>query len=190
MGIVEGAAILAVVIAAASAAAQAAAAKQQARVIVQAAEDDNVLIQNEFTRQQVEVERVSEEAKSDVVRRADAQLGTLFASVGELGSSTSTIQRLVAEIGGFEGLDLSRIESNNRADVEALQARKVAASQGSTNVIAGATRAAANAQIGAGIQFAGGALQIGVSFAGKKAQLKRSQANAKLTRDLARRRVS
>ena len=154
--------------AAATAAASAAAAKDAADQANTAAAAQFALNSAEFARQQGEINRVAHEEKGDVVHKAEVSLGQLTANAGELGVSAGSLARLVAEIGAFEGSDLSRIDQNREADVESLQAASRAAGQGATNTIQIANLRAKKAQTDAILGFVGTGLSLGTKFSANR----------------------
>lgn len=144
---------------------QASAAASQAR-----AQADQARLQiAEFDRQQDEVEAIAAEKKSDRVRAADKEIGSIVASLSEVGAlGTVNELRFVQEAGFLEGLDVARIESNRRREVAGLEASKEAAAGGARASIGLAkTRTQA-----AAIQFLGSGLSIGADAFQKKQQLK------------------
>jgi hypothetical protein len=129
----------------------------------QAANDATMQIA-EVDRQQGEVNRVAQEQKQDRMAATRRELGTLRVIAGEQGAAGSLQDAMVGEVGYFAGLDLSRIDANRKANIDAGQAQKKAASQGAKNMIdiAANQRKVANktigmAAIGAGVQIAGAA---------------------------------
>lgn len=81
---------------------------------------------------QMAMDRTNEEAaqqQSDIMRRASAQLGQLNAVAGDLGMGGTSMVRAISEIGGVEGTDLARVESNRKYknDMAALQSSAAAA---------------------------------------------------------------
>jgi hypothetical protein len=140
------------------------AASQQADWAQEAANEQAQAQYKEIQRQQEEVNKTAEEQRSDRMRQARAELGTLTVMAGESGASGQTLGALAQDLGYTSGLDLSRIEQNRKANIEAGEASKVAARQGAQNAINIAANQKAVAQTqkrfsgyGAGIQFAGDA---------------------------------
>lgn len=135
-------------------------AKQQAKMAEQTAAQNKDLAIEEATRQQTEVNRVAGEDKSDRARIADRELATLRVMSGETGGATTTYQRMIQELGFFEGMDISRIEGNRKSKVDALQDDKKGAILHYEQVKAQSKAAKRNANIG---------LVLGVGMAGAQA---------------------
>lgn len=74
--------------------------------------------QDELKRQQRRADLVAQEQKSDKAREADREIGAIMAAAADNGSSGAAIARMVGDVGGIEGLDVARIESN-RAEGQA-----------------------------------------------------------------------
>lgn len=116
----------------------------------------------EVDRQQREVNKVAEEQRHDRMTATRRELGTLRVIAGEQGAAGSLEDAMTHEVGYFAGLDLARIESNRKDNMEAGQASKKAARQGAMNTIeiAKNQRKVSNKTIGmaaagAGVQIAG-----------------------------------
>lgn len=169
-------AIASTVAAGASAGASFVGAQQQASIAAQQARDAQAaalanyeMVQEENTRLQVQVNESAAEQKSDRIRQANAELGALRVAA-DRGLSAATIDSFAGEIGGMEGIDLSRVERQRERDVDALQTRKQAgliSYQSDIATIQNEARAAANQArgqaIGAGLGFIGSGLQIGTN---------------------------
>ena len=134
-------------------AAQSAAAQRQAQAQI-----------DEATRQQQQVNEDAASQKSERIRRADRELGTLRASMAERGVSGATFTGLVSQVAFFEGLDLSRIETNRARNIEAGEAAKRAAREGAITTIDIAENQRNVAITGAVFQGVGSGLQIGTSY--------------------------
>jgi hypothetical protein len=144
---------------------QAALARQQYNQQQQIAQRNYQLQSSEIDRQQQEVSEIAQ--KQATQRRAEAsrELGTLRVVAGESGMSGSTFNSMVQELGFYEGMDLSTIESNRSRNIEKGQSEKEFARQGVINTISIAKTQAevglANAQatkwsaIGTGLRLAG-----------------------------------
>ena len=79
----------------------------------------------EFDRQREETNRIAAEDKSERVIEADKQFASMIVSMIESGGAgTSNEGRFAGEIGGYEGIDLAKIESNRRGDIETLRSRQ------------------------------------------------------------------
>jgi hypothetical protein len=121
MGI-ETSIAIAIAMAAASAAMSAQAQRANNRVI----EHNMRTAQEEATEQQKQVNKQAEEAKGDRTREADREIASLRVLAAEgagLGSVGSN--RLIQEAGFFSGMDIARIESNRKTNIDALQRSKV-----------------------------------------------------------------
>jgi hypothetical protein len=114
----------------------------------------------EIDRQQRRVNEVAEEQRSDRMRKARQELGTMRVLVGERGSSETTGNALMSEVGYFAGLDLSRIESNREDNIAQGEAAKKAAQQGGLNTIEIAKNQASVASKGINMALIGTGLQI------------------------------
>jgi hypothetical protein len=95
-------------------AAQMAAANKAANQQQKAAEEAAVRKQEELARQQARADLVAQEEKSDAAREADIAIGTMLAGQADTGATVLGIARLAGGIGGIEGLDIARIESNRQ----------------------------------------------------------------------------
>lgn len=135
-------------------------AKANAKATAEAARQTFEAQDAELTRQQKEANRVAAEEKSDVIRRADAELGTIRAAAGGMGASGTSFLRLVNEVGAVEGMDLGRVASNRKGHSEALQAQKRAARQGQINTTTQAYNRAKSEITSAALGFVTSGLQI------------------------------
>jgi hypothetical protein len=151
--------------------AQARASSEAAQGEMDAAAATAKLQMAEATRQQEETNRVATEDKSDVIRRANYELGTIRVTASELGAGGSSLSRLATELGAVKGTDLGRIESNRAGSVAALQSQKVAARQGAQNIISSAYQSAKAQRTAAVLGFAGTALSIGGGYYKDQAML-------------------
>jgi hypothetical protein len=132
----------------------------------------------EVDRQQREVNRVAEEQRSDRMRKARQELGTMRVLIGERGVSSTTGKALMSEVGYFAGLDLSRIEGNRQANIEAGEASKRAAQQGglnsieiAQNQIKVANKGVNMALLGTGLQILGSGVSAYSDYSWKQDQL-------------------
>jgi len=121
----------------------------------------------EVDRQQREVNRIAEEQRSDRMSKARQELGTLRVLSGERGVSAQTTDALLGEVGYFAGLDLSRIEANRKANIDAGEASKKAAYRGAINTVDIARNQAKVASKTVGMALLGTGLQIAGSVAGQ-----------------------
>lgn len=133
---------------------------------------------DEVDRQQRKVNEVAEEQRSDRMRKARQELGTMRVLVGERGVSDTTGQALMGEVGYFAGLDLSRIESNRADNIEQGEAAKRAAQQGGLNSIEiaqnqvkVANKGVNMALLGTGIQILGSGVDAYSDYSWKEDQL-------------------
>lgn len=78
----------------------------------------------EMRRQQEAQNKLSQEQKSDVIRQAERDLGTLQVIGSGLGASGSSLMRLVTDIAGSEGRDLSRLEGNRLEILDSIQSQR------------------------------------------------------------------
>ena len=163
--------IASLITAAATAAIQIDQAQKTAKAQTKAAEANLRLAEAEGTRQRKEVTRLDQEAKSDIVRRADAELGAILAQEGEFGASPSSFARLTQEVSFLEGIDLSRTDSNRESRLGSIDSQIASAQQGATNSINFARNAEKSAITGAVLGFVGSSLQIAGGFAANKASL-------------------
>lgn len=139
-------------------------AQAQAGAAKKAAAANYQLQSEELTRRQKEENRLAAEKKSDVIRKADQQLGAVRTAQAEMGASPVSFMRLFSEVGGVEGLDLSRIEGNRKNTIEALQAGKKAAGQEYANTITSANNQYKAAVTSAALGFVSSGLQIGADY--------------------------
>ncbi len=128
-----------------------------------AAEEAAVRQQEELKRQQDRADLVAQEEKSDIAREADRRIGEMLAFQADTGATTMGIARLAGDIGGIEGLDIARIESNRKEGQFARNAEGVAIND---NVIQRAKETRA-ANTGRFLSFVGGtASSVASTFAG------------------------
>lgn len=139
----------------------------------------------EIDRQQRGVNRIAEEQRSDRMRRAYSEMGTMRVLAGERGASAQTTNALLGEVGYLAGLDLSRIEQNRKANIDAGEASKKAAHQGAVNVIdiaknqsRVASKTVGMALVGTGLQIAGSAANITSGYLDQQAQLESARNQA------------
>jgi hypothetical protein len=157
---------------------QAKAQMKSASIQAEQAEKQTNAQYREVDRQQREVNRVAEEQRSDRMRKARQELGTMRVLVGERGAAETTGNAMMNEVGYYAGLDLSRIESNRQDNIEAGQAAKRAAHQGGLNTVEIAKnqinyahKTVGLALMGAGVQIAGAAASAFGGSAGKAGQI-------------------
>lgn len=129
-----------------------------------AAQTNLQLQQQELLRQAQEVDEIAAEQMSDRIRAANRELGTLRAAFGEGNANLQTFARLVGDLAYYEGLDLSRIESNRKGKLGQLRAADDRARQEYVNTITGAKMERKATKTGALLGFAGSALQIGSDY--------------------------
>ena len=132
----------------------------------------------EVDRQQRKVNRIAEEQRSDRMRKAYSEMGTMRVLAGERGASSQTTNALLSEVGYLAGLDLSRIEQNRKANINAGEASKKAAHQGAVNVIdiaknqsRVASKTVGMSLLGTGLQIAGDSLNTISGYMDRQAQL-------------------
>jgi hypothetical protein len=147
---------------------QASQARSDARSAEKAATAQNALAQEELTRQQGEANKKAQQEKSDRIRRADQELSLMRLAQSDAGAGWFSVARQVSDLGFVEGQDLSRIEANRMSSVEALQAEKRAAAQGSFNTITEAKNRASAAKTDAVMGTVASGLQIGTNYYGRK----------------------
>lgn len=117
----------------------------------------------EARRQQMEINKQAHDDKSDVIRKAEADLGTLRAVSGGMGASASSFTRLLMDISGSEGRDITRVERNRQAHIDALQADAEAGRAASVNNIRSIRDDANNKRTQAYVGLASTVLTRGVS---------------------------
>ena len=89
----------------------------------------------ELDRQRHEEAKVAQEKKADRVRQADKEVASLVVAMADRGGAGGTNEdRLVGEVGGYEGLDLARIEGNKHRKIESLHASQIAARNRALNI--------------------------------------------------------
>lgn len=132
----------------------------------------------EVDRQQRKVNRIAEEQRSDRMRKAYSEMGTMRVLAGERGASSQTTNALLSEVGYLAGLDLSRIEQNRKANIDAGEASKRAAHQGAINVVdiaknqsRVASKTVGMSLLGTGLQIAGDSLNTISGYMDRQAQL-------------------
>ena len=119
----------------------------------------------ELQRQRDERSEIAQEEKADRVREADQQFASMVTRLADVGGAgTQNEARFAQEIGGFEGLDVARIESNRRRDVESIKSRQqVSQSRALDTVAATKGRKKANS-----LGFISSAVGAGVSISGHR----------------------
>ena len=115
----------------------------------------------ENTRLQNEAIEIAEENKSDRMRQANAELGSIRVIEG---LSDASRQALVINAAYNEGLDLSRIDKNLDRQNEALQSNKRAAKVGYLNATTLASNQASSSRTSAVMGFVGSGLSLGVDY--------------------------
>jgi len=170
MGVLEALAIGGLALSGVSAVAQArnaGAVQEQTQV---AAQQNFAFRDEELTRRQGEVRDLGKEEKSDVVREADRQLGTMRVVAGDVMASDASMVRMLAEMGGTEGLDIGRIDATTERRVEELQASKRASQQEYVNIVSQSYQRERASILDATLGFAGSALQIGGNYYNNRTQ--------------------
>lgn len=95
--------------------------------------------QDEFVRQQNEVDRQAAEERSDIAREADKRAAAAIAAMEAIGGAGSINDaRVQAEIAGIKAIDLSRLEGNRMRKVASLDASIQTARSKARATIAGA----------------------------------------------------
>ena len=126
----------------------------------------------ELTRQQIETKRIASEDKSDTIREADRTLGEIRVAAGEVGAMGNTSYiRMMVELGGAEGIDLSRIERNRQEAVASAQAGKEAAAISGQNVVNRAQNEHTSNLVGSVLGFVGTGLQVGSDHVRRQEEL-------------------
>lgn len=138
-------------------------ARQQQKAANEAAARQLELQYKEIDRQQSEVNRIAQEQVSDRMRVANMELGTVRVAAMERGLSGYSMAMMARTIGYLEGVDLSRINKNRVANIEAGEAAKTSAKQGFINTVTiaanqaqAASTSAVLGMFGSGLQIAGG----------------------------------
>lgn len=107
---------------------QKSAEKAATRANIESVEEQTELEIEELFRQQEFLIEKAQEDKSDRVREADALFASMIVAMADGGGAGSINQvRFGVEIGFNEGIDIARIESNRRREIEARQSGKQAA---------------------------------------------------------------
>lgn len=128
-----------------------------------AANRNHLMVTQENRRLQNETNRIRTERKSDRVRQANAELGTIRAASGELGLGHTT--PFVTEAAYNEGLDLSRIDTNADNQIQRIQASSKASHLSTLAEVQGAMSEAKAAKTGALLNALGSGLHIGADVA-------------------------
>jgi hypothetical protein len=169
MAAVTAALVASAVIAAASAAYQYKAAGDAAKAQSAAAAQQAQFAYQELDRQAGQVNQVAAEKKGDRARAADQEMSSLRAIMAEKGGlQTSTYESLVNQVGYVEGMDLSRIDTNAKNELDSIQAQKEKVHIGAAQAVEIADREALNARVGAGLQLASNALTLGYRYASRE----------------------
>jgi hypothetical protein len=139
-----------------------ASAAQDAANRTAAAENERLKqIYAETQRQQDENNRIATEKKSDRIRAANQELGTIRAAAGEMGLASMT--PFVVEVGYNEGADLSRIEANRQGQEDSLTAQAKAGQTAAMSNIQNAYGEANAVSTSALFKSIGHGLQLGAS---------------------------
>lgn len=144
-------------------------ARSQAKAQQEAARNTAIAQIREAGRQQVQVNKSAQNDKSDVIRKAEQQLGTLRVA-GAAAGDTSLV-RMFAEVGATEGLDLGRIEANRQGTIDALEARKNNAAQGYIDTSTIAYNRATSEITSNVLGFVGSGLKIGAGYYARQEEL-------------------
>lgn len=137
------------------------AADEQARKQEDALRRSYAAASAENTRLEAENNRIADEQKSDVVRKAEGELGTIRVAAAELGMSDASLTGAYAQQGYAIGMDLSRLEKNRSSQEQALQAQKLAGAMGTQASVTATWNQASNSNTQAIGSMIGSALSIG-----------------------------
>lgn len=139
-------------------------AKKQASAQIQAAQEQLKYQYKEISRQQEQVNETAQSQISDRVRAANAELGTMRVSALERGVGGSTVMAFARTIGFLEGVDISRIDKNRQANIEAGELSKQAARAGYNSTVDIARNQAQVSTISATLGMVGSGLQIAGNY--------------------------
>lgn len=129
----------------------------------------------EVARQQLEVNRISNEQKSDRIRQANTDLAGARMSAMERGVSGTTMAQIVRNVAYLEGADLTRMERNRLSNIAAGEAQKRSAKNGYFETVNIAANQASAATTSAWLGFAGSGLQIAGNYYNGQTQLAAAQ---------------
>jgi hypothetical protein len=118
---------------------------------------------DEYNRQQTQIDQQAAQQKGDRAMQADRDASTLQVLMGERGMASNAQSRSMQELGYFEGMDISRIETNRKAHIAATESGKTAALMGMNNAITFANNQQSSAQTGAFLGTLSSAVQIGAN---------------------------
>ncbi|MBP5855681.1 hypothetical protein KAJ83_01570 [Marivibrio halodurans] len=154
------------------------AARREANMAEEVAMDNFARQQEELTERQEQVDEASEEKKSDLARKADAEFAALQAQMASGGGvlGTTNALRIANEQRYLQGVDVGRIERQRQREIDALQKDKEAVSQETANAInrgnlqvattsAEAEMAESNARTSAMMDTLNSGVQIATSYA-------------------------
>jgi phage terminase large subunit len=136
-----------------------------------AAQRQTKAVVGEVNRQQLEVNRIAAEQTSDRIRAANADLAAVRVAGMERGVSATTMAGLVRHVAYLEGADLSRIDKNRKANLEAGEAAKASAKNGFLESVAIADNQRNVATTSAILGTVGSGLAIGGNFYAQQQQL-------------------
>lgn len=146
-------------------------ADAQADMLADSAGRTFALQEKELQRQAREVNRVSQDKKADAVKRAEHQLGAARAAAAELAPSSSSMARIIGEIGASEGTDLSRLEEQRKSRIGAIKTGGQNAARAYSDALRESEFAKDAATSSALLGFVGSGLQIGASAYNQQQQL-------------------
>ncbi|SFZ81660.1 hypothetical protein SAMN02983003_0620 [Devosia enhydra] len=131
----------------------------------------------EVARQQLEVNRIANEQKSDRIRQANTDLAGARMSGMERGVSGTTMSQMIRNIAYLDGADVARMERNRLSNIAAGEASKRSAKNGFIESVNIAANQASAATTSAWLGFAGSGLQIAGNFYNQNTQLSAAQNN-------------
>ncbi len=154
---------------------QASNAKKASASAKDTAQKQTIEVYSEVARQQGEVNRISNEQKSDRIRQANTDLAGARMSSMERGVSGTTMAQIVRNVAYLEGADLTRMERNRLANIAQGESQKRSAKNGYFETVSIASNQAAAATTSAWLGFAGSGLQIAGNHYNQQTQIASAQ---------------
>lgn len=150
-------------------------AKKAERSQKDAAQKQAASVFLEVGRQQLEVNRIANEQKSDRIRQANTDLAGARMSAMERGASGTTMAQIIRNVAYLEGADVARMERNRLSNIAAGETSKRNAKLGMIESVNIASNQASAATTSAWLGFAGSGLQIAGNYYNQQTQLAAAQ---------------
>jgi len=115
-----------------------------------------------------EINESTEQQYTDRMRQARREISALSASLGEAGAVGASGQRVLYEAAYGENVDLMRIASNAKSQLDKVNSQNFAASKGASLRNAIRAETAKNQNMGAVMNFGANASSVGISSQNRK----------------------